>query len=97
MTALPVHSAPGPDDPAEILRMLPAEYHAAFLAEYAEAVEGARRPEQFRELTTLLRFWYLRAVAYSDPGYADRLATARAGDTVGDVPLEQLVARRPTA
>lgn len=97
MTALPLQSAPGPEDPAEILHALPPAYHAAFLAEYAEAVEDARRPEQFRELTALLRFWRLRAVAYSDPGYADRLAAVKAGDITGDVPLEQLVARRPTA
>lgn len=97
MTALPAHSAPGPDDPAEILHVLPPEYRAAFLAEYSEALEEARRPEQFRELTALLRFWRLRAVAYSDPGYAERLAAAKAGDTTGDVPLEHLVPRRPIA
>jgi hypothetical protein len=39
-------------------------------------VEGARRPEQFRRLHKLLRLWRLRAVAYSSPGYAGRLATA---------------------
>jgi hypothetical protein len=65
-----------PDDPVEILRNLPAEYHEQFRAEYAAAVEGARHPEQFRRLHKLLRQWRLRAVAYSAPGYAGRLASA---------------------
>jgi hypothetical protein len=91
MTAQPISDGPGPDDPAQILRSLPAEYHAAFLSEYKQALQNARRPEQYRELTALLRFWRLRALAYSDPGYPERLAAAKAGETVGDVPLEQLV------
>jgi hypothetical protein len=65
-----------PDDPVEILHILPAEYHEQFRAEYAAAVEGARRPEQFRRLHKLLHLWRLRAVAYSSPGYAGRLASA---------------------
>jgi hypothetical protein len=68
----------GPDDPVAILRTLPAEYHEQFRAEYAAAVEGARRPEQFRRLHELLRQWRLRAAAYSSPGYAGRLASAPA-------------------
>ncbi len=39
-----------PDDPVEILHTLPEEHHAQFLAEYTTAVEGARRPEEFRQL-----------------------------------------------
>jgi hypothetical protein len=97
MTARPVFDEPGPDDPAQISRVLPAEYHEAFLAEYTQALESARRPEQYRELTALLRFWRLRAAAYSDPGYARRLAAARAGDTAGDVPLERLAPGWPPA
>lgn len=42
-----------------------------------------------------LRLWRLRAVAYSDPGYAGRLAAARAGRTAGDVPAEQVIAGWP--
>ena len=57
--------------------MLPEEYHAQFLIEYAAAVEGARRPEQFRQLQELLRLWRLRAVAFSSPGYDERLAAVR--------------------
>ena len=43
--------------PAEILSALPSDHHAAFLAEYAQALETARRPEHYRELTALLRLW----------------------------------------
>jgi Family of unknown function (DUF6247) len=63
-----------PDDPVEILRVLPAQFHDQFLAEYDAAVTGARRPEHYRELRDLLRLWRLRAAAYSDPGFAARLA-----------------------
>jgi hypothetical protein len=30
----------GPDDPVEILRRLPAQYHQHFLAEYEAAITG---------------------------------------------------------
>jgi hypothetical protein len=73
MTALPVDDY-DPDDPVEILQALPAGFHEQFLAEYDAAVASARRPEQYRDLHHLLRLWRLRAVTYSDPGYADRLA-----------------------
>ncbi|MGQ0464474.1 MAG: DUF6247 family protein [Sporichthyaceae bacterium] len=95
MTAQPIGHQPDLDDPAEILRVLPAEHHAYFLGEYREAVDRAHRPEEYRALTELLRLWRLRAVAYSDPGYAARLAAAKAGDWVGSVPLEDLIADRP--
>lgn len=86
MPAQPIFEEPGPDDPAQILRVL-AGGVAAFLAEYRQALESALRPEQYRELTAFLRLWRLRAVAYSDPGYTERLAAAEAGDTTGDVYL----------
>ena len=35
MTAQPSHDY-GPDDPVEILHVLPARFHEQFLAEYAE-------------------------------------------------------------
>jgi len=63
--------------------VLPEGYHAQFLAEYAAAVEGARRPEQFRQLQEFLRRWWLRAVAYSGPGYEERLVAARDGRAAG--------------
>jgi hypothetical protein len=78
-----------PDDPVEILAVLPEGYHAQFLAEYTVAVEGARRPEQFRQLHELLRLWGLRAVAYSGPGYEERLAAAHHGRAAGIAPAER--------
>ena len=85
-----------PDDPVEIMRVLPNRSHEQFLAEYDAAVTGARRPEHYRELHQLLRLWRLRAVTYADPGFATRRAataqpTARsaamAGATSGPLPL----------
>ena len=86
VTAQPVFDAPDPSDPARILRDLPAEYHAAFLAEYAEAVEKARRPEGFAALAALLRLWRLRAAAYADPGFHERLVAVRSDDTLTTCP-----------
>jgi hypothetical protein len=52
------------------------------------------RPEQYRELRHLLRLWRLRAVAYSDPGCAGRLAAVqeavRSGRRDG-TPIEDVV------
>ncbi|MGQ0466881.1 MAG: DUF6247 family protein [Sporichthyaceae bacterium] len=97
MTAQPAFDEPGPDDPAQILRILPAEFHAQFRSEYADAVEKARRPEAYAALAELLRLWHLRALAYTDPEYADRLAAVRACDLSGDVPLQQLIGERRQA
>jgi hypothetical protein len=82
-----------PDDPVEILRVLPGRFHGQFLAEYDATVAVARRPEQYRELHRLLRLWRLRAVAYADPGFAGRLAAVQdavaagqqAGTPIGEV------------
>jgi hypothetical protein len=69
----------------------PEGYHAQFPAEYAAAVESARRPEQFRQLQELLRLWRLRAVAYSGLGFEERLATAGHGRAAGIVLAEQVI------
>lgn len=97
VTAQPISDARGPDDPAQILRVMPVEYHAAFLADYAQALEKVRRLEQYRELPAVLRLWRLRAVTYSHPTDADRLAAAKSGDTAGDVPVADLVPGWPLA
>lgn len=94
MTAQPVHE-PDPDDPVEILRILPGAYREQFLAEYTAAVEEARRPEQYRPLHDLLRLWRLRAVAYSEPGYESRLQAARDGGEDEFTVAEQLIAGWP--
>lgn len=90
MTAQAAQDVPDPDDPVVILELLPERFHEQFRAEYAAAVEDARRPEGYRALHDLLRLWRLRAVAYSDPGYEERRAAA-ATPQVGDVSLEQLL------
>lgn len=90
MTASPV-DALDTDDPVQILRVLPGEYHRQFLAEYEAAMDGARRPEEFRRLHDLLRLWRLRAIAYSGPGYEDRMASARDGSAGGFSPAEEVI------
>jgi hypothetical protein len=91
MPAFGIHDL---DDPVEILRILPGEFHEQFLAEYDTAVTAARQPDQYRGLRHLLRLWRLRAVAYSDPGYAARLQAiedaVRTGRRDG-TPIEEVV------
>lgn len=83
-----------PDDPVEILRILPSRFHLQFLAGYEAAVARARRPEHYRELHHLLRLWRLRAAAYSDPGFEARWQAmqeaARTGRREG-TPIEEIV------
>ena len=93
MTAHPAYQT-DPNDPVEILHVLPKELHAQFQAEYAVAVEGARRPEQFRQLQEMLRLWRLRAVAYASPGYAERLTAAAEGHA-DDLPASRLIPSWP--
>jgi Family of unknown function (DUF6247) len=94
MSAQPVQEH-DPDDPVEILRVLPGRLHEQFLAEYAAAAEAARRPEGYRALHDLLREWRLTAVAFSDPGFEARLArvreAVRTGSLEGSVPVEEIV------
>lgn len=89
MTAQPAGDG-DPDDPVEILRVLPEGSHDQFLAEYAAAVDGARHPEQYRRLQDLLRLWRLRAAAYSSAGYEGRRQAAHRGS--GDfAPAERVI------
>jgi hypothetical protein len=94
MSAQPVQEY-DPDDPVEILRVLPEQFHEQFLAEYKTAVEGAHRVEGYRALHDFLRLWRLRAIARSDPGFETRLErvreAARTGSTEGMVPIEDIV------
>ncbi len=95
MTAQPAPE-PAADDPVEILHALPERYRDQFLAEYRAAVEQARQPERYARLTDLLLLWRLRAVAYNDPGYADRLQTVHDGRPEDFTPAEQLIPGWPT-
>ena len=94
MSAQPVQEH-DPDDPVEILRVLPGQFRGQFLAEYATAAEAARRPEGYRDLHDLLRRWRLTAAAYSAPGFEARLGSVReavrTGNLEGSVPIEEIV------
>src|SRR5580698_328675 len=95
MTAQPVHE-PDPDDPVEILRVLPARFHDQFLREYyGAAALAARQVGGYRQLHEVLRLWRLTAVSQSDPGFEDRLAAVRTavavGSLEGSVPIEDVV------
>jgi hypothetical protein len=94
MAAQPVYD--NPDDPVEILRLLPNEYHSQFLDDYYRALDAAQAPDQFRALQEMLRLWRLRAVAYASPGYADRLEAARIGKGGDFTPADQVVRGWPT-
>jgi hypothetical protein len=84
-----------PDDPVEILRVLPERFREQFLNEYATPAKAARRPEGYRALHDLLRLWRLNAAAFSEPGFEGRLAGVReavlAGSLEGAVPIEEIV------
>lgn len=84
---------PNLDDPVEILRVLPGQFHEQFLAEYDAAVTTARRPERYHELRYLLRLWRLRAVMYSDPGYEPRVQASQEAMRTGQrgTPIEEIV------
>ena len=85
-----------PDDPVEILRVLPDRFHDQFLTEYYEAAsEAARRVGGYRLLHDLLRLWRLNAVAFADPGFEDCLQAVRESVRTGSheesVPIEEIV------
>jgi hypothetical protein len=86
----------GPDDPVEIIRILPAPLRGRFLREYhAAAALAARDVSEYRHLREVLRLWRLTAIAQADPGFADRLAAVReavqARSLAGSVPIEAIV------
>jgi hypothetical protein len=74
---------PGPGDPGEILRILPARWHEGLLGEYHAALDAARDVRRWPQLSEMLRRWRLRAIAYADPGFeaaAQEARDARPGD-----------------
>ncbi|MFG1818721.1 DUF6247 family protein [Kribbella sp. NPDC049174] len=89
MTAQPMQGSP--DDPGEILRLLPAKWHEQFLGEYHGALDAAHEVWRFQQLRDVLQLWRLRAVAYSDPGYEDALQATRDGRAEDFVPAEQVI------
>jgi hypothetical protein len=92
MTAEPIEAyEPDPDDPVEILRILPQEYHEYFWAEYRAASAATVNPERYRDLRSLLLWWRLRAEAYSAPGYEERLAAAFDDSVDASIPAEDVI------
>jgi hypothetical protein len=92
-------SEPDPDDPVEILCVLPARFHEQFLGEYYQAAAGAaRKVGGYRELHDLLRLWRLTAAAASDPGFGERLSAVHeaiaAGSLDGSASLAEVIAAR---
>ena len=95
MSAEPVREV-DPDDPVEILRVLPARFRDQFLREYyAAAALAARQVGGYRQLHDVLRLWRLTAMAQSDSGFAARLAAVqeavRSGSLEGSVPIAEIV------
>ncbi|MGF2944006.1 DUF6247 family protein [Mycobacterium sp. Lab-001] len=66
-----------PDDPTQILALLPDRWHQQFLAEYRAGLDAAREVGQWHLLRALLHRWRLRATAYCDPGFEAAAQTAR--------------------
>ncbi|MFF1817334.1 DUF6247 family protein [Kribbella sp. NPDC058245] len=89
MTAEPLSG--GPEDPSEILRVLPAEWHEQFLADYHGALDAAHEVWRFQQLRDVLHLWRLRAIAYSNPGYEHARKAARDGRSEEFVPAEQVI------
>jgi hypothetical protein len=88
MTAQPLHGEP--DDPAEILRVLPEQWHQQFLSEYHGALDAAHEVWRFQQLREVLHLWRLRAVTYSDPGFEEAAQAARENRTDEFVPADQV-------
>jgi Family of unknown function (DUF6247) len=75
-----------PEDPYEILKILPEQYHDWFLADYRRALRAAYPTEGFLALTRLLHKWRLRAEQYADPAYQRNLEQARMAQAQGSRP-----------
>ena len=76
MSAQPVQEF-DPDDPMEIMCVLPARYHEQFLTDYDAAAASARRPARYHEPHQTLRLWRLRAGMGAAGGFL------RLGDLLG--------------
>ncbi|MFC6161275.1 DUF6247 family protein [Kribbella jiaozuonensis] len=89
MTAQPMQSSP--EDPSEILRLLPARWHEQFLSEYHSALDAAHEVWRFQQLRDVLQLWRMRAVAYSAPGFDEAMQATREDRTDEFVPAEQAI------
>src|SRR5258708_29338910 len=83
MSAQAVHEL-DPDDPVEILRVLPVRFHDQFLREYYGAAAGAaRQVGGYRQLHDVLRLWRLTATPHSAPRFPGPLAAIPAAGPMG--------------
>jgi hypothetical protein len=82
------------DDPIEILKMLPTEYHEQFLDDYRRALRAAYPAEGYLALRRMLRRWRAAAEVYADPAFhaeQDRsLRAIETGDLSGYRTLEEV-------
>lgn len=84
MSALPAdQEQENPLDPERILRVLPDRERETFLAQYRQAVDGARDPAGWKHLQRFLRLWAGRAISANRPGFYAARAQALAGTGEG--------------
>lgn len=79
------------EDPAEILRVLPAESREQFLQEYRSALDAAHEVWRYRQLRDVLHLWRLRAQAYANPDFASAAQAARDDRSEEFIPAEQVI------
>ena len=95
MAAEPAEHYENPLDPQRILRELPGQERANFLAAYREALDGARDPAGWGNLRRVLRLWSGMVIATNRPGFYEAQEAALAGS--GDrMLLEDYVRLRRT-
>jgi hypothetical protein len=90
MVAQPVEHHEDPLDPQRILRELPGQERANFLAAYREALDGARDPAGWGNLRRVLRLWSGMVIAMNRPGFYEAQEAALAG-TGGGMLLEDYI------
>jgi Family of unknown function (DUF6247) len=95
MTAEPVEHYEDPLDPQRILRELPGQERANFLAAYREALDGARDPAGRGNPRRVLRLWSAMVIAVNRPGFYEAQEAALTG-TGGGMPLEDYIRLRRT-
>lgn len=89
MTAEPLQAAW--DDPAEILRALPAKWHEQFLSEYHAALDAAHEVWRFQQLREVLHLWRLSAIAFANPDFEAARQDAREGREEDFIPAEEVI------
>jgi Family of unknown function (DUF6247) len=73
-----------PDDPHEILKVLPAEYHEQFSSDYRDALRAAYPAEGYLALRRMLKRWQKAAEALSDQAYQAEAERSRQAAETGD-------------